>query len=1203
MTRTKIRQEIQINNSESYNDAYAAAHTAGGAEPAFGEANIEHDLNVLRTNMKDLKGTSNWFDVTGHSIEAIDAYVNQLQAFVGSADGESSPTYASAVVVTQGSSLEAAIGAIDAYISVLDPIVTLQDAFDNSQSQGQTSPEIALGANVDLNINGTGTSKLHVQAAGGLEVDNATKLDGALQYTVSPVAGHFLKTDASGNASWTQILGSDVDVTAGTTIGAGASTAQQYLDQLEDGYDYHEVEINNLESATGTTGGAATNNYSSNDLVVDGTSLLVAIGALDDGYGSLLASMATLDVTAGAGMTETGSLQAGTLTFDVVGTAGQITALADSIKVADAFSKTDFSSFQATSSGGINLDATSSAVSIDAGATSNVTVTGGGDLNLQSVTGELDLEGGTVAMDSTTSTILASGTTFAVNATGAMTLDSAAASVVSGASVELASDGGNVILDASADIVFEDGDGTYSNTVADGYVWTTKTTGTGAGKWAKLDTLVSGLVTLQEAFNASHTAGDNPDISVDAGEDLDIFLTDSTSKFLIKDGNDNSPSLEVTSNYFKVYGTHSDSPTLLVNTVDGDGYVLIDGYLAITGNAIQIETVVTDADHMLLSPGVGSTAPALEIAPDSGNTQALIDVHAVSDGYAGNNIVFRIENDGDAYFSRNVLVQPGAGQYFQYDHSTATAGYYLKSIDASGNSEWSDFSALAGSGLTFAGGDFDVNVVAGETIIDGDAVGIDEAFSKTNFTSFVATSSGGMSLTATASNMSLTAGGTLTGTITGAMTLDSAAAATLSGANVEIDSDGGNILLDSSAEIVFEDGAGTYLNTVADSYVWSAKSTGTGQGKWSILSASNLTVTDTFDVTNSTNLQTILDDFDAYMVDSRMQIDTTQTSIGAAISATGAWVGFTGTTLLDPSTSISNALELLDDGYTSLQSSMATLDVTAGDGMAETGSLQAGTLTFNVVGTAGEITANANDIQIANAFSKTNFSSFQATSSGGINLDATSSAVSIDAAADSNFTVTGSGNDLSLGSVDGYLYFEDKHLNADGYTSGVALSTNLLMPSSGWSASIIAAAGGTSIADIGIIDAINAAASLGGGKVEKAVYVIGASDARLFNTGALTGNGLDLDAGSGADRGSIDLASVGLGHKMERDLEVFVNGVLQLADETQGTATGSASDDYYVASNDLTRIVFSFALVEGDVITVVNRKADSVEDVDAGWTY
>jgi hypothetical protein len=1064
MTRTKIRQEIQISNSELYNDAYAAAHTAGGAEPAFNEANIEHDLNVLRTNMKDMKGTADWFGSTTHSIEAIDGYVTALETFVGSAYGETAPNYSSAVVVVQGSSLETAIGAIDAYIGALDPVVTLQDVYNNDADGGNA---VITTTATDGSVEIAGTEKLLVTAAGGLEVDFATKLDGALQYTVTPTDGYFLKTDASGNASWTQVTDTDVDLNATLNV-------------------------------TGT-----------------GTTVETALEAHDAYMISLAASTASLDVTAGAGMTESGSLQAGTLTFDVVGTAGQITALADSIKIADAFNKTDFTSFNISSASDMTLDA----------------------------------------------------------------------------------QGNNIVLKT---------EGYGSLGVSEGYM-IVNATGDGSGdtKWVAKDSFLD-VVTLQYAYD--NNSGAEPDILLESGYPFSIVASDgeptltvSDAYVRIWDASDGSPSfevteskvtilggaasgdpiVEVTADYFKVFTTGTpDGPTLMVNTTSGDGYVWIDGYLAITGDTVQVNTVVTDADHWLLTPA-SPTQPALIIAPESSGFDGYyIGVQdAVGDGYR-----FFVEQD--AATTRVGIIGPNAS--LQYQDGTEGAGKYLKS-DASGNAQWAqltasdvdvvdnydisnstdlqtvleDFDAyMVGlANINVVGTTGQVDVAASGTISGNNrtfTVDLAETFSKTDFTSFQATSSGGINLDATSSSISL----------------DSAAASnfTVAGANL-------TLATTTSGSIVLEDSAGTYLNTTADAYVWTVATTGTGQGKWSKLNAGNLSINDTFSSTPSSGLQlltTVLGEMDAYIVDAYMQIDTTQGSLGSAVSGSGAWVGFTGTNILNTALTFTDAFTLLDDGYASLQTEIATLDAYAGAGLTKTGSLQAGTLTFDVVGTAGEITANANDIQIANAFSKTNFTSFAASVTGG---------------------------NMALGSTDGYLYLEDLHLNADGYTAGVALSTNLLMPAGGWTASIIAVAGGTSISDIGIIDAINAAASLGGGKVEKAVYVIGASDGRLFNTGALTGNGLDLDASPGANRGSVDLASVGLGFKAERDVEVFVNGVLQLADHAQGLANGSASDDYYVASDDLTRIVFSFELVQGDVITVVNRKADSVEDVDTGWIY
>lgn len=53
-----------------------------------------------------------------------------------------------------------------------------------------------------------------------------------------------------------------------------------------------------------------------------------------------------------------------------------------------------------------------------------------------------------------------------------------------------------------------------------------------------------------------------------------------------------------------------------------------------------------------------------------------------------------------------------------------------------------------------------------------------------------------------------------------------------------------------------------------------------------------------------------------------VEIDTIEGSIGSAIDGTGAWLGFSGTNLLDTSLTISDALEILDDGYQSLKTKL-----------------------------------------------------------------------------------------------------------------------------------------------------------------------------------------------------------------------------------------------------------------------------------------
>ena len=59
MSRSKIDQSNQISNSIVYDGSVASPHTSAVAE---GQTTLEGDLNVIRTNIKDLKGSTYWWD-------------------------------------------------------------------------------------------------------------------------------------------------------------------------------------------------------------------------------------------------------------------------------------------------------------------------------------------------------------------------------------------------------------------------------------------------------------------------------------------------------------------------------------------------------------------------------------------------------------------------------------------------------------------------------------------------------------------------------------------------------------------------------------------------------------------------------------------------------------------------------------------------------------------------------------------------------------------------------------------------------------------------------------------------------------------------------------------------------------------------------------------------------------------------------------
>lgn len=339
------------------------------------------------------------------------------------------------------------------------------------------------------------------------------------------------------------------------------------------------------------------------------------------------------------------------------------------------------------------------------------------------------------------------------------------------------------------------------------------------------------------------------------------------------------------------------------------------------------------------------------------------------------------------------------------------------------------------------------------------------------------------------------------------------------------------------------------------------KTDASGNASWEQIFDNDVDLSATLNVPGAgSTVQTGLEALDAYAVETRGELDLLETSLGDMIATDGSWDGFgPGTNLLDASADAYNAFLALDEGYGSLQASLDAIDVTG--------------VTSEV--TVVESPTGTFEVGVAENFVKSDFTNFDVASSSGISL-----------------TSTGALNDVALVS-DGYVSFDDQFL-ADAYY----LSTG----ATGW-ASTIEEIDGRSGNDIGIIDAINAAASAGGGKLEKGIFIIAASDGRLSSSGSLSSNILDMDAGTGADRGSLDLNISG-GSKLARDVEVYVNGVLQLPDASQGTASDPATDDFFIASDDLTKIVFAYDLVEGDVVTVINRVPDTAEnDLDTNWNY
>lgn len=76
MARSFLSQLLQVDASASYNDGVASPHTVGVAEA---QTSLEGDMNVVRTLLKDLIGSTNWYDQSNMTVNGItDKYFVEL---------------------------------------------------------------------------------------------------------------------------------------------------------------------------------------------------------------------------------------------------------------------------------------------------------------------------------------------------------------------------------------------------------------------------------------------------------------------------------------------------------------------------------------------------------------------------------------------------------------------------------------------------------------------------------------------------------------------------------------------------------------------------------------------------------------------------------------------------------------------------------------------------------------------------------------------------------------------------------------------------------------------------------------------------------------------------------------------------------------------------------------------------------------------
>jgi hypothetical protein len=74
MARSLLRQLEQIRQSSTYDDDVSGVNTPSVAEPTV-SGSLEDDTNVIRTLLKQLKGTTNWYDEPPATIASLNSAI------------------------------------------------------------------------------------------------------------------------------------------------------------------------------------------------------------------------------------------------------------------------------------------------------------------------------------------------------------------------------------------------------------------------------------------------------------------------------------------------------------------------------------------------------------------------------------------------------------------------------------------------------------------------------------------------------------------------------------------------------------------------------------------------------------------------------------------------------------------------------------------------------------------------------------------------------------------------------------------------------------------------------------------------------------------------------------------------------------------------------------------------------------------------
>lgn len=200
--RSFLSQETQISGSYTYDDTFSMS-----SAETYSPKSLESDLNYLRSQFKVVTGEANWYDPPEHSLHDFNAGLSgslaNIQSFTGQSDvTDANPTYSSVVYVTQGGSLETAIGELDAQLNTVSS-PTLQTVTDNGATTTNAITVNASGSIFtslliadDLQVGG------NILVGGTIDgVDLATFASNAISFT-----GMTDETDGSPTYSSTQYV-------------------------------------------------------------------------------------------------------------------------------------------------------------------------------------------------------------------------------------------------------------------------------------------------------------------------------------------------------------------------------------------------------------------------------------------------------------------------------------------------------------------------------------------------------------------------------------------------------------------------------------------------------------------------------------------------------------------------------------------------------------------------------------------------------------------------------------------------------------------------------------------------------------------------------------------------------------------------------------------------------------------------------------